>query len=153
MTAELTSRYLNCNQSLLKNIPQGLNRVFEFGCSGGMLGKSYKEENPDCVWHGVDIFKPAIEHAKDNLDGAWVKDANHFVANKTMQKEPYDALIYGDVVEHLVAPEVSLQDHLPLLKTGGQVIVCIPNVQYWNMMKHVLSGNWNYGPSLSLIHI
>ena len=47
-----------------------------------------------------------------------------------MQKERYDALVYGDVIEHLIATEKSLPAHLALLKSGERVIVCIPNVQH-----------------------
>jgi 2-polyprenyl-3-methyl-5-hydroxy-6-metoxy-1,4-benzoquinol methylase len=136
--------YLNCNQRLLKSVPEGLGSVLEFGCSGGMLGKTYKQDNPDTVWHGVDIHKPAIDYAKTMIDEAWCMNANQLKANDIMQKSQYDALVYGDVIEHLIAPEDSLPTHLKLLKSGGKVIICIPNVQHWSVMKHVLSGNWTY---------
>lgn len=48
------------------------------------------------------------------------------------------------MIEHLIAPEESLPAHLELLKKGGQVVICIPNVQHWSVMKHVLGGNWTY---------
>ncbi len=140
----LDNYYLNCNKHLLKNVPAGLDRVLEFGCSGGMLGKTYKEDNPDTVWHGIDIHKPAVQHAKKLLDDAWSMNANQLKANKTMQKSQYDALVYGDVIEHLIAPEESLPAHLKLLKKGGKVIICIPNIQHWSVMKHVIGGNWTY---------
>jgi len=140
----LKNYYLNCNEPLLKNVPQSQSRVLEFGCSGGMLGKRYKENNPNTVWHGVDIHKPAVEHAKTLINNAWCLNANELKANKTMLKEKYDALVYGDVIEHLIAPEKSLPAHLKLLKKGGQVVICIPNVQHWSVMKHVIGGNWAY---------
>ena len=140
----LKNYYLNCNTPLLKNVPAGLGRVLEFGCSGGILGNTYKQENSASVWHGIDIHKPAVEHAKTLLDQAWCLNANELISNQTMQKEPYDALVYGDVIEHLIDPEKSLPAHLALLKAGGKVIICIPNVQHWSVMKHVLAGNWTY---------
>lgn len=143
----LKNYYLNCNKPLLNNVPSGLGRVLEFGCSGGMLGKTYKQDNSHTVWHGIDIHKPAVDHAKSMINEAWCMNANALKANKTMQKEPYDALVYGDVIEHLIDPEKSLPAHLDLLKKDGQVIICIPNVQHWSVMKHVLSGNWMYSDS------
>ena len=141
---DLKKYYLNCNKNLLNNIPAELSHVLEFGCSGGVLGKWYKESNPKTIWHGIDIHKPAVEHAKTLLDKAWCMNANALKPNKVMQDSSYDALIYGDVIEHLIDPETSVLDHLKLLKSGGKVIVCIPNVQHWSVMKHVLSGNWTY---------
>ncbi len=140
----LKSYYLNCNTRLLENVPAKMTRVLEFGCSGGVLGQKYKQANPDVVWHGVDIHKPAVEHAKTLLDAAWCLNANQLKANKTMKESLYDALVYGDVIEHLIAPEESLPAHLKLLKKGGKLVVCIPNVQHWSVMKHVLGGNWTY---------
>ncbi len=141
---KLKNYFLKCNKPLLNNVPAGLSRVLEFGCSGGMLGKTYKKDNPDTQWHGIDIHQPAVDHAKGLIDQAWCLNANDLKANKTMQKEPYDALVYGDVIEHLIAPEESVPAHLELLKAGGQVVICIPNIQHWSVMKHVLAGNWTY---------
>ena len=117
----------------------------EFGCSGGRrLGHTYKQKNTDTVWHGVDIFQPALNHAKDMIDSSWKMDANKLKPNKTMLKTPYDALVYGDVIDHLIQPDNSLPDHFKLLKKGGKVIICIPNIQHWTVMKHALDGNWEY---------
>ena len=140
----LKNYYLKCNKPLLNNVPAGLGRVLEFGCSGGMLGHTYKQANSATVWHGIDIHEPAVEHAKTLLDEAWCLNANKLKPNEIMQKEPYDALVYGDVIEHLIDPEQSLPAHLTLLKSGGKVIICIPNIQHWSVMKHVLGGNWTY---------
>lgn len=140
----INSYYLQCNQWLLNNIPKGLDRILEFGCSGGRLGNTYKEENDNTIWHGIDVHKPALDHASKMIDGAWKQDANNLKPNKTMLKAPYDALVYGDVIEHLIQPESSVPEHLKLLKPGGKVIVCIPNVQHWTVMRHVISGKWEY---------
>jgi 2-polyprenyl-3-methyl-5-hydroxy-6-metoxy-1,4-benzoquinol methylase len=140
----LKEYYLFCNKRLLNNIPETLGRVLEFGCSGGMLGNTYKKTNPDTIWHGIDVFEPALAHAKTRLDAAWKLDANELKPNKTMLKEKYDALIYGDVVEHLIQPEESLPAHFELLKKGGYFITCIPNVQHWSIIQQVLGGNWEY---------
>lgn len=87
MTKEnLENYYLNCNKHLLKNVPANLDRVLEFGCSGGMLGKTYKQDNSNAIWHGIDIHKPAVQHAKSLLDEAWSMNANQLKANKTMKK-------------------------------------------------------------------
>lgn len=145
MTEEISGYFRNLNRNLLNGIPSGLNKVLEFGCSAGMLGQAYKEKNPDTVWHGVEINKEAIKLAKDNIDGAWIANANDFKPNKTILKTaPYDAIIYGDVIEHFIDPLKCMPDHLELLRPGGELIACIPNVQHWTLMRKVLNGDWNY---------
>lgn len=146
MSNEISSYYNNANQSLFENIPQGLSRVLEFGCSGGALGEQYKQANPNTIWHGVDIFKPAVDVAQGRIDGAWAMDANAFTPNKAQSAAPYDAIIYGDVIEHLIDPVKSLPDQLTCLKPDGLIIACIPNVQHWTVMRKVLAGQWNYQP-------
>jgi len=134
----------NLNNSLLNAIPPGLGRVLEFGCSAGRLGKAYKAMNPDTIWHGVEINSEAAKLAKKNLDAAWVANANNLKPNKTMLKEPYDAIIYGDVIEHFIDPLKCLPAHIELLRPGGELIACIPNVQHWTLVKQLLQGNWDY---------
>ena len=58
-----------------------------------------------------------------------------------MLATPYDAIIYGDVIEHLIDPAQSMPKHLELLKLGGELIACIPNVQHWTVVKDLLQGN------------
>ena len=143
----LSSYYSNANQSLYENLPSNLGRVLEFGCSGGALGAQYKENNKDVVWHGIDIHKQSITEAKKKIDGAWVMDANKFKPNRTQKQKPYDALVYGDVIEHLIDPKTSLTSHLDLLSDKGSIIACIPNIQHWTIMRHILSGDWDYRDS------
>jgi len=147
MNKELPYYYRHLNTRFLKILPQGLGRVLEFGCSAGLLCENYKEKNPDTVWHGVEIVADAAEYAKTRLDKVWVMDANKFVPNKEMLKEKYDAIIYGDVIEHLIDPVKSLPYHLELLADDGELIACIPNIQHWTIMKDLLKGKWEYAES------
>ena len=144
MNKQIPYYFRHLNTRLFDCLPAGMDRVLEFGCSAGMLGKAYKSQNPDTVWHGIEINKAAADNAKENLDAVWVLNANELKPNKTMLKEPYDAIIYGDVIEHLIDPVKSMPAHLELLKSGGELIACIPNVQHWTVVKDLLQGNWDY---------
>ena len=125
-------------------LPEGLNRVLEFGCAGGTLGQKYKEANPGTVWHGIEIVENAAEYARHFLDEVWVLDANQLEFQPRMLEAKYDAIIYGDVIEHLIDPQKSLEEHVRLLKTGGELISCIPNIQHWTIIKDLLKGQWTY---------
>jgi len=136
--------YNYLNKSLLNHLPEGLNQVLDIGCGSGALGKEYKSKNEKCVWHGIDIHKPAITDAKKNLNDAWVMDANKLTPNATMKKKKYDALVYSLSLEQLENPNLALEEHLKLLKKNGKIYICFPNVQHWSLIRHVISGNWDY---------
>ena len=139
--------YRHLNTRFLKILPQGLGRVLEFGCSAGLLCENYKKENPNTVWHGVEIMSDAAEYAKDRLDEVWVMDANKLIHKQEMLTQKYDAIIYGDVIEHLIDPVKSLPHHLELLADDGELIACIPNIQHWTIVKDLLKGKWEYADS------
>ena len=142
MTKELSSYYTYLNTNLLQHLPEKLGLVLDIGCGGGELGAAYKKANTACIWHGIDIHQEAIKHAKKNLDSAWVVDANTFKMNATMTKKKYDALIYSLSLEQLANPVDALIKHMKLLKKGGQLFFCFPNIQHWSLIRHVISGNW-----------
>lgn len=144
MTNSLPSYYRQLNTRFLKFLPPNMARVLEFGCSAGMVGKTYKENNTETVWHGVEINSDAAKYAKENLDDAWLLNANRLEPNSEMLKAPYDMIVYGDVIEHLNYPMESIKQHLKLLKPGGELLACIPNIQHWTIMKELLDGNWTY---------
>ena len=147
MPKQLPHYFRHLNARLLRALPNDLERVLEVGCSAGLLGEAYKNNNPDTVWHGVEINPDAVEHALERLNEAWVMNANNLEPNSKMQKEPYDAIVYGDVIEHLTDPIKSLPTHLNLLKPGGELIACIPNVQHWTVVKSLIGGDWKYASS------
>lgn len=144
MATKLSSYYTYLNTNLLENLPKDLGLVLDIGCASGELGAEYKKENKKSVWHGIDLHKPAVTAAKKNLNEAWVLDADSFKTNATMTKKKYDAIIYSLSLEQLKDPAEALKKHQKLLKKGGEIFFCIPNTQHWSLLRHIISGNWEY---------
>jgi len=138
------SYYDYLNENLLNHLKEEMGYVLDIGCGSGALGKKYKADNNKTVWHAIDIHKPAITQAKKSLDGAWVMDANNLKPNSTMKKHKYDAIIYSLSLEQLDDPALAIQEHTKLLKKEGKIYICFPNVQHWSLIRHVISGNWDY---------
>ncbi len=144
MAKELHASYSFLNTNLLTHLPENLGLVLDIGCGTGELGAEYKKHNSDSEWHGIDIHSGAISQAKKNLDQAWKIDAEDFKTNATMKKKKYDALVYSLSLEQLADPQPSLEKHLKVLKKNGQLFFCFPNVQHWTLLRHVISGNWDF---------
>jgi 2-polyprenyl-3-methyl-5-hydroxy-6-metoxy-1,4-benzoquinol methylase len=57
---------------------------------------------------------------------------------------PFDHVICGDVLEHLLDPQRMLMDLRPVLKPGGTIIVSLPNVVSARARLTILLGRWHY---------
>jgi glycosyltransferase involved in cell wall biosynthesis len=58
---------------------------------------------------------------------------------------PYDAIVFGDVLEHLRNPRSVLERLSGLLKPGGKVLISLPNVANIWVRLNLLMGRFNYG--------
>ncbi len=79
--------------------------------------------------------------ARNRLDVAEKVD---ITSDKLRIPKDFDVIVLADVLEHLVDPLlvlIRLRDHL---KTGGEIIVSLPNVSCYNMRLGLLLGQFNY---------
>lgn len=143
------SYYSNVNEDLLQIVPATAKRVYEFGCGEGRLGWAYKTWNPDVEYIGIELFPEAAAKARDVLDAVHEGSAEDpaLTTAALEQHGQADALVYGDVLEHLLDPWAALKDHLRLLKDDGVVCICVPNAQHWLLSMNLMAGHFEYQDS------
>lgn len=142
---EPVPRYFNqINPVLLNRVPANLRLVVELGCAAGALGAAYKAQNPHCRWHGVELNEAAAALARQRLDQVTVANLDEADPLEALDGQPIDALVYGDVLEHLRDPWSVLTRQAARLPAGGLVLACIPNVQHWSVIARLLRGRWDY---------
>jgi len=61
--------------------------------------------------------------------------------------EFFDYIIFGDVLEHLYNPWEVVRRMRKYLKPDGKIIVSIPNVMHFSLIKHLINGYWTYADS------
>ncbi len=130
------------NQFLIKNITPG-SVVLEFGCHTGRLTKYLKEELGCSVYiveYDEKAYKVAIQYAKlgvcgDIMDYTWLN---------TFTDIQFDAVIFADVLEHLMEPLDVLKAVGQLLKPEGQILVSIPNVAHNSILLNLFNNEFNY---------
>lgn len=139
-----TTYYSNINKHLLNICPEA-NNVLELGCGAGQFMAAYKKKYPGMMSVGVELFDNAAKEAEQIFDKVIVGNAEEIdlVAHGLMA-ESFDLLIYGDVLEHFVDPWATLSRHLQLLKPGGTVCVCVPNIAHWSIIFGLLNGSFEY---------
>ena len=56
----------------------------------------------------------------------------------------FDAIVCGDVLEHLRDPGRLLRRAREWLKADGSLVASIPNVRHHSVVRSILEGNWTY---------
>jgi SAM-dependent methyltransferase len=138
-------RYFNHERpELVALVPEGVRRVLDVGCGSGALGAAVRRDRPGCTVTGIEWFEDALERARGRLDEAWRIDLNSF---EELPAEPgaFDAIVCGDVLEHLLDPERTLNALRPYLDTRGRLVISIPNVRHWSVIFPLLvHDRWEY---------
>lgn len=133
--------YKNQGDDLIKLIPKGAKRVLDIGCGRGLIGKRLKEIGKVEVV-GIEVNPAAAEEAKKNLDRVYCVDIE--AVKPALDKGYFDCIIFGDVLEHLVNPWQAVKDMKAFLAPDGYVIISLPNIGHWPVIRGLLSGNWEY---------
>jgi SAM-dependent methyltransferase len=133
------------NEYLFAAVPSSARRILEVGCARGRLGHELKRQDPGRYVAGVELDPEAAEAARARLDDVFVLD----VQGDLPPVEPgsLDCLVLGDVLEHLVDPEAVLRRYRDLLHPEGLVLVSVPNIQHYSIIKNLLRGDFMYQPA------
>lgn len=109
-------------------------RIFDIGCGRGTVG--IRLGRTKGMW-GLDISFPAAKEAARVYDGAVVGDAsNGFFP---FRGSTFDLCLMLDVVEHLPDPRVAIREGFRVLRPGGFLLVCTPNILNWRRVWRFVS--------------
>jgi len=114
--------------------------ILDVGCSAGYLGEYFKTLGHHVT--GIDINAEAIEVAKGYLDEVYCESLDTFFARTFPHK--FDAVIFGDVLEHVTNSEEILKKTAQHLSPTGFVVASIPNVSHLAVRAMLLEGRWEY---------
>jgi 2-polyprenyl-3-methyl-5-hydroxy-6-metoxy-1,4-benzoquinol methylase len=120
--------------------------VLDVGCACGDLGIALKRFK-QCDVHGFEYHPTSIDIARDT--GAYTKvhqtDLNGIEDNAYPEYfGKFDAIVFGDVLEHLYNPEETMRKLLAYLKPGGFLLLSIPNVAHASIIANLLRGDFSY---------
>jgi glycosyltransferase involved in cell wall biosynthesis len=145
----LPDYYQRVNLDLLRSIPPDARVIVEVGFGAGAMAEAYRRINPDVCYLGIEQYPDAAQAAiaRGRLDRVIVDDAAKVdpSALGLAEYEPgVDCLIFGDVLEHMIDPWSVLARLSGWVRSGGQVVACIPNIQHYSMIVNLLRGSWKY---------
>lgn len=126
---------------MLPFVPSRCRRVLDVGCAEGAFGESLKKSRGIEVW-GVEPNKLAAEKASAKLDRVI---QGMFSPEIDLLAGSFDCILFNDVLEHMVAPEIALRHARDLLAPGGVIVASIPNIRSfptaWQFLFHA---RWEY---------
>lgn len=93
------------------------------------------------IIHGVEPWSPAADLAEARYDEIFRGKVEDF----DWSGRQYDMIVFADVLEHMVNPEVVLAKARLHLSTDGLLLISIPNVRHlavvWDLF---VRGDWRY---------
>jgi 2-polyprenyl-3-methyl-5-hydroxy-6-metoxy-1,4-benzoquinol methylase len=124
-------------------VPAGA-RVLEIGPGDGVVG-AWLTANKGCRVIGVEYVPAAAAAAAPyfaHMITGSIEDPD--VQAQVRTRAPFDAIIFADVLEHLVDPWAVLRELRPLLAPGGRVLLSVPNIAHWTARANLLAGRFDY---------
>ena len=115
-------------------------RVLDVGCSTGYLAERLQQRGATVV--GLDLDEQSAERARRFCEAVHVGDVE--TMELPFEPQSFDAILCGDLVEHLRDPVAFLERVRPLLRPGGRLVLSTPNIANWSVRLSLLFGRFRY---------
>lgn len=124
-------------------IPAGARGLLDVGCYEGALGAAFSESRGGAGRVvGIEALPEAIDLARERLDHVIQGDADDPSTWDALGDEVFDAVTFGDVLEHCRDPWAVLRRAVTRLVPGGAVVISLPNVGHYSTLVALLRGTW-----------
>jgi SAM-dependent methyltransferase len=130
-------------EDLAVKVPQGARAVLDVGCSGGATSEALRRRGVARIV-GIEPDPEDAARASRLYDRVLACSLEDVPAGEFRQE--FDAVLFGDVLEHLVDPSDALTRVRPWLVSDGAVVASVPNVGNWAIVSDLLEGRFDYVP-------
>ena len=142
LTTKPVGYYENNRPEMLNYLPENAKVVLDAGCAVGGFGAAVKEKFNAEVW-GLELDVDSSKIASSRLDKVIQGDIAQTISQ--LPENKFDAIVFNDVLEHLVNPYDILTQLKKNLTSEGVIVCSIPNARYWRVFKQYVFGkNWKY---------
>ena len=141
-SAKTMTYYANVNPDLLRWMPLAARDVLELGCGEGALAAAYKRRNPHARYTAIESHPAAAAVARGRVDRLIEADATAMDADAYEALGTFDAIIMGDVLEHLADPWAMLAQLGARLRPHGWLALSVPNAAHWTVLAALMNGSW-----------
>jgi len=127
---------------LAARVAEGAAAVLDVGCSSGATAEALRARGVRWI-AGIEPDAQdaaAASEAYDRVLCARLEDVADDFAGR------FDAILFGDVLEHLEDPSEALARVRPWLTPAGVVVASVPNLGHWAIVDDLLRGRFDYVP-------
>jgi SAM-dependent methyltransferase len=128
------------NRTLLALLPIEARTVLDVGCGAGDNARLLRERG--CRVWGVTLSLAEADLARPVCEEVRVADVES--EDLDLPDGFFDAMLCSHVLEHLVRPQCVLRRLSRHLKTGGFVLIAVPNMAQWRLRLRFLRGDWKF---------
>jgi len=120
-------------------------RVLEAGCASGHVSEVLHARG--CSVVGVEIDQSVTGSAEQWLERLIIADFDDGTFAKELDGESFDAILFGDVLEHLKDPLATLRQSVEFLSASGVVVISVPNITHADVKIALMNGQFPYSDS------
>lgn len=117
-------------------------RVLEAGCASGHVSERLSEQG--CTVVGVEIEAGIVEPAMQWLERVVIGNIEEESLWDQLEGEYFDAILFGDVLEHLKDPLYTLRESAKHLAPSGTVVISAPNIAHADVKIALINGVFPY---------
>lgn len=142
--SDFNPSYIGQRTDIEKLLPSSASMILDVGCSDGTLGAAIKAKTGAQVF-GIELSKDMAKEAASRLDKVFVGDASKIILQGKLNNHQFDAIIFADLLEHLVDPWAVLKATVTHLRPEGCIIASIPNIRHIDTLYNlIVRGYWPY---------
>jgi glycosyltransferase involved in cell wall biosynthesis/cyclopropane fatty-acyl-phospholipid synthase-like methyltransferase len=112
-------------------------RVLDAGCFDG----EFADRARQLGHHVTGLDRHKHEGVADRVDVFVETDLNDPLP---VLEGPYDVVVAGDILEHVVEPHLLLADLASQLRDGGELFISVPNFGHWYPRGRIALGRFDY---------
>jgi 2-polyprenyl-3-methyl-5-hydroxy-6-metoxy-1,4-benzoquinol methylase len=133
--------FAHSRPEIVELVPLESKKILDIGCGAGAAGVELLNRQ-SCELFGVELNSFAGSIANNYYERVDIADIE--TMDLPYSPSSFDAIIFGDVLEHLKNPWQVVEKLSVYLKPSGSLICSIPNVSHAEALLPLLLGNWNY---------
>ncbi len=146
--AESGSGNTNNSHTLIVNLVGREKKVLDVGTATGYVAEVLSGYG--CQVTGIEVDPESARKAEGVCQKVVVGDVENLNLFGELEKESFDVIVFGDVLEHLKDPLHTLKRLKPFLSPEGYMVASIPNVAHGSVRLALLQGKFQY-QSLGLL--
>lgn len=139
--AKPASYFSNARTDFVERLPVDASAsILEIGCGTGATGALALHEGRCGRYVGVELFETAAAQARRVLSEVIV--GNVETLDFDWQPASFDAVIFSEVLEHLMHPSDVLTAISRFVRPGGLLLASSPNISHWRVVRELISGRF-----------